>query len=724
MASGSWGFQLLSTRQQALPPRATEQLKELASPPPTRSNKWKSSSSRVLLLTRPPTALGFRDSDMPDQATSTVDDEAEADALHDTIEDMASFLTLRVGMAMLRRQQLKRKQKEQGEELFLKASTCTITSSTQENDNALQENPLALSVGELDALESTNRFARDNLAAMESTVEDVRIAQAELGAVWEASEQAVAETTLEPERQHASVLNNSVDEATEPVTPVIFQVAPQSASEDMDQETHSLLHKKEGDRILALGDEFSGAEEASSVHDNKNKGTDFASVVPDLPLCISTDFGRPLDVLQDAVLPDVPSCISTEFGRPLDVIQDEIVALQFPFAQVKLESENPPVLDDDSSVEVLVAPVAPRAVDFALSVKAKKSAESKQRALLMARLEQEQRRREKAVESKQRALLMARLDQEQRRREKVVEEPSDSEPESRQHDDVQIPIRQAAISLARQQPKSPEDEMNLQERYGAMSLEERAFTILYDLGMIEKNADPNDEKVAETLEPERHSVLSSSVEATLAVVEESDMEPVIPVISQVAVTSESASEDMDQETHSLLHKKEGDRILALEDEFSGAEEASSVHDKGTDFAAVVPDLPLCISTDFGRPLDVLQDAVLPDVPSCISTNFGRPLDVIQDEIVALQFPFAQVKLESENPPVLDDDSSVEVAPIDNALEMIAAPVEEVGITSPNVSVAPRAVDFALSVKAKKSAESKQRALLMARLEQERPLQRR
>jgi hypothetical protein len=365
MASGSWGFQLLSKQQAAFPTRA---------PPPTRtrSNKWKSSSSRVLLPT-PPTALGFRDSDTPDQVTVHDED------LYDTIVDMVYFLTLRVGMAMLRQQLLKRKQKEKGVELLLKVSRSSAQHRHPRQDNSLQDkplldNPLPFSVRELDALENTNRFARDNMAALVSNAEEVRLAQ----------EEAVAET-LELERQH-SALNSSVGATlavpeeldTEPAIPVIYEVASQSATE-----TRSLSHKKEGDRLLELGDDLFVAEEASSVRDN-NKN--FAAVVPEVPSCISTDFGKTLDAMQDGIL-----------------------------AQVKLESENLPILDDDSSVEVapidnafemIAAPVeeagtsspnesvAWRAVDSALlSVKAEKFAESKQRALLMARLEQEQRRR-------------------------------------------------------------------------------------------------------------------------------------------------------------------------------------------------------------------------------------------------------------------------------------------------------------------------------------------
>jgi cold shock CspA family protein len=50
----------------------------------------------------------------------------------------------------------------------------------------------------------------------------------------------------------------------------------------------------------------------------------------------------------------------------------------------------------------------------------------------------------------------------------------------------------AAVMKARSQPKSPEDAAALAARYGAMDLEERAFSILADLGMIELHLDPDD----------------------------------------------------------------------------------------------------------------------------------------------------------------------------------------------------------------------------------------
>ena len=49
-----------------------------------------------------------------------------------------------------------------------------------------------------------------------------------------------------------------------------------------------------------------------------------------------------------------------------------------------------------------------------------------------------------------------------------------------------------AVMKARQQPKSAEEEAALASKYGAMDLEERAFSILADLGMIDLNPDPED----------------------------------------------------------------------------------------------------------------------------------------------------------------------------------------------------------------------------------------
>ncbi|KAL3810007.1 hypothetical protein ACHAXA_006122 [Cyclostephanos tholiformis] len=53
--------------------------------------------------------------------------------------------------------------------------------------------------------------------------------------------------------------------------------------------------------------------------------------------------------------------------------------------------------------------------------------------------------------------------------------------------------REDNIAWARQQPKSTEEERRLQEMYGNIEdLEERAFNILVDLGMVDLHSDPDD----------------------------------------------------------------------------------------------------------------------------------------------------------------------------------------------------------------------------------------
>lgn len=80
---------------------------------------------------------------------------------------------------------------------------------------------------------------------------------------------------------------------------------------------------------------------------------------------------------------------------------------------------------------------------------------------------------------KQRSILQARLERETVERERIqaaIEEAAKKE---------------AAIAEARRQPKPPEVEAELAARYGSMDLEERAFAILVDLGMVEITLDPS-----------------------------------------------------------------------------------------------------------------------------------------------------------------------------------------------------------------------------------------
>jgi hypothetical protein len=44
--------------------------------------------------------------------------------------------------------------------------------------------------------------------------------------------------------------------------------------------------------------------------------------------------------------------------------------------------------------------------------------------------------------------------------------------------------------VAKRQPNDPDEEVKLAEMYVRMSIEERAYSILINLGMIEENIDP------------------------------------------------------------------------------------------------------------------------------------------------------------------------------------------------------------------------------------------
>ena len=80
---------------------------------------------------------------------------------------------------------------------------------------------------------------------------------------------------------------------------------------------------------------------------------------------------------------------------------------------------------------------------------------------------------------KQRSILQARFEMETVERERI------------QSIREEAAKKEAAKIEALQQPKSPEIEAELAARYGAMDLEDRAFNILLDLGMIEESPDPS-----------------------------------------------------------------------------------------------------------------------------------------------------------------------------------------------------------------------------------------
>jgi cold shock CspA family protein len=112
------------------------------------------------------------------------------------------------------------------------------------------------------------------------------------------------------------------------------------------------------------------------------------------------------------------------------------------------------------------------------------------------RLAEEAAAREAAAKAEAEAARLAKEAEEKRLAEeaKAAEEARLAK-EAEQAQDAkarELGYPSAAVMKARSQPKSPEDEAALAARYGAMDLEERAFSILADLGMIELHLDPDD----------------------------------------------------------------------------------------------------------------------------------------------------------------------------------------------------------------------------------------
>jgi len=67
---------------------------------------------------------------------------------------------------------------------------------------------------------------------------------------------------------------------------------------------------------------------------------------------------------------------------------------------------------------------------------------------------------------------------------------NNNERRSKSHDDSMLTLSDSIVK-ARQQPKSTEEESILQQKYASIQdLEERAFNILVDLGMVDLNPDP------------------------------------------------------------------------------------------------------------------------------------------------------------------------------------------------------------------------------------------
>jgi hypothetical protein len=71
--------------------------------------------------------------------------------------------------------------------------------------------------------------------------------------------------------------------------------------------------------------------------------------------------------------------------------------------------------------------------------------------------------------------------------------------------------RLKSIIEARRQPKAFDEESKVAEKYAKMSVEDRAFAILYDLGMVDENKDPRDPSYDHSVDDDicEHSYLSS-----------------------------------------------------------------------------------------------------------------------------------------------------------------------------------------------------------------------
>mmetsp|Transcript_9602 Transcript_9602/g.15702 ORF Transcript_9602/g.15702 Transcript_9602/m.15702 type:complete len:365 (+) Transcript_9602:90-1184(+) len=97
---------------------------------------------------------------------------------------------------------------------------------------------------------------------------------------------------------------------------------------------------------------------------------------------------------------------------------------------------------------------------------------------------------EKKAEAEAEAAAKAKAEAEAAEAARLAEEAAAIEAAEAEARELGYPS--VAVMQARKQPKSAEEESSLARKYGAMDLEERAFTILADLGMIELNPDPED----------------------------------------------------------------------------------------------------------------------------------------------------------------------------------------------------------------------------------------
>jgi len=99
-------------------------------------------------------------------------------------------------------------------------------------------------------------------------------------------------------------------------------------------------------------------------------------------------------------------------------------------------------------------------------------------------------REEAQQEAQEREQRLAELEQGKKEQQRLEQVKKDSEQKVEDAVDT-VNGKVVDVEKARQQPKSMEEEQKLQEKYGDMDLEERAFNILVDLGMVNLHADPD-----------------------------------------------------------------------------------------------------------------------------------------------------------------------------------------------------------------------------------------
>jgi hypothetical protein len=226
----------------------------------------------------------------------------------------------------------------------------------------------------------------------------------------------------------------------------------------------------------------------------------------------------------------IPKVISAEFGKPLEVEVSNVNPLRHPLKRDASRSTEStaatPEIKQGKKEEAVVSKdklkrSTTAAVNMVSSSTAKKQ-EQFQRNLLATRfkLEAHSKSHKEAPESDQTSNdpVSPELSTSSKKsvivEEPTIEKSSASTVESSsQGESIEIireflsqpPSKPSPISIpkisesrlksiieARRQPKAYDEEAHVAERYAKMAVQDRAFAILFDLGMVEENKDPKD----------------------------------------------------------------------------------------------------------------------------------------------------------------------------------------------------------------------------------------